>query len=436
MKRIIDKKLEDWKNRKRRKPLILRGARQVGKTYSLKHFGSRQFSDTILIDFEKVPEFASIFDTDLDIRRIIREIEILTRKKLVPGKTLLIFDEIQNAPRAITSLRYFYEETPNLHVIAAGSLLEFAFSKISVPVGRVQFLYMYPMNFYEFLLACNFKELAEIIKEKPQKLSPVIHNKLLTELKNYFFTGGMPESVKAYIETDDFLETSEVHAEIINSYKLDFPKYTPRIDINCLEDTLNMVSKSVGQQIKYSRLSSYFSVPTIKKALFLLEKSRLVKISYSVNPPGLPFNFSAKKNIFKAVFLDIGLMQHVNGLDFKAEFMKTELLNIYNGALAEQFVGQELFMAQNDELFYWSRQAKSSNAEVDFLAGYNNTIFGIEVKSGASGSLKSLHLLLKENPHIKEGIVFSAREYGVMPDQRLCFIPIYYAGSVFISVES
>ncbi|MEN8116098.1 MAG: AAA family ATPase [Bacteroidota bacterium] len=431
MKRVIDKQLVNWKNKKRRKPLILRGARQVGKTYSLKHFGSGQFHDTILIDFEKIPEYVTIFDTDFDIRRIIREIEILTRKKIIPGKTLLILDEVQLAPRAIMSLRYFYEEVPELHIIAAGSLIEFAFSQISVPVGRVQFMYMYPMNFYEFLLACNFNDLAKIINEKPQKLSPVIHKKLLEELKNYFFTGGMPECVKTYAETGDFIEISEVHSEIVSSYKLDFTKYTPKIDINCLTETLNEVSKSIGQQIKYSRLTSHFSVPTTKKALFLLEKARLVKTTYSVNPPDLPFSFSAKKNIFKAIFLDIGLMQHINGLDFKGEFLKAELLNIYNGALAEQFVGQEMFMAQNDELYYWSRQAKSSNAEVDFLASYHNNILGIEVKSGASGSLKSLHLLLKENPQIKEGIVFSTREYSAIPEQRLRFIPIYYAGANF-----
>jgi predicted AAA+ superfamily ATPase len=429
MKRIIDEQLVNWKNRKRRKPLILRGARQVGKTYSLKHFGNNHFSNTIFIDFEKVSDYVSIFDTDFDIRRIIREIEILTQKKLIPGKTLLIFDGIQLAPRAITSLRYFYEEAPEIHVIAAGSLLEFAFSQISVPVGRVQFMFMYPMNFYEFLLANNFNELAKILNEKPQKLSTIIHNKLLAELRNYFFTGGMPECVKTFVESNNFIETNEVLSEIINSFKLDFAKYTPRIDMNCLTETFNMVSKSIGQQIKYSRLSSHFSVPTIKKALFLLEKARLVKITYSVNPPSLPLNFSTKKNIFKAVFLDIGLMQHINGIDYKEEFMKAELLNIYNGALAEQFVGQELFMAKNDEIFYWSRQAKSSNAEVDFLTQSNNYIYGIEVKSSAPGSLKSLHLLLKENPKIKEGIVFSSREYSVIPEQRLRFIPIYYAGS-------
>ncbi|MCF6332664.1 MAG: AAA family ATPase [Draconibacterium sp.] len=431
MKRIIDDQLVEWKNRNRRKPLILRGARQVGKTYSLKFFGKKHFSETVFIDFEKFPEYTTIFDVDSDIQRIISEIEILTQKKLVVGKTLLVLDEIQLSPRAITSLRYFYEEIPELHVIAAGSLLEFAFSQISVPVGRVQFLFMYPMNFYEFLFARNFTDLAEILKEKPKKLSKVIHEKLKTELKKYFFTGGMPECVKVYTESADFIETSQVQSEIINSYRLDFAKYTPKIEINCLNSTLNAIGKSIGKQIKFSRLTSNFSSPTIKKALFMLEKARLIKVIYSVNPPGLPFKFSIKDSVFKAILLDIGLTQHLNGSDFKREFMKTELLNIYNGAIAEQFVGQELFMAQNDELFYWSRQAKSSNAEVDFLAEKNNNILGVEVKSGASGSLKSLHLLLKENPQIKQGIVFSSREYSEIPEQRLSFVPIYYAGSHF-----
>lgn len=255
MERAIDKQLEEWKHRKRRKPLILSGARQVGKTYSLKYLGETQFSQTVYIDFEKFPEYASIFDVDFDVARLCAEIEILTRKRVVQNEKLLIFDEVQHAPCAIMSLRYFYEEMSELHVIAAGSLIEFAFSKISVPVGRVQFLFMYPMNFNEFLLACNLHELAAIINDEPRRLSSVIHKKLIAELRKYFLTGGMPECVKVYSESGSFFETWEVQSEIINSFRLDFSKYQPKINIECLTLALGAVAKSIGQQTKYSRLT-------------------------------------------------------------------------------------------------------------------------------------------------------------------------------------
>lgn len=429
MERNVDIQLEDWVSRKRRKPLIIRGARQVGKTYSIKYLGQTHFKQTVYIDFEKFPEYATIFDNDFDVKRICSEIEVLTGKRLISNEALLVFDEVQHAPRAIMSLRYFYEEMPDLHVIAAGSLLEFVFNQISVPVGRVQFLFMYPMNFYEFLVACDLPELAAIIIEKPKNLSSVIHNRLMSELKKYFFTGGMPECVKVYSESSSFLETRQVQSEIINSYRLDFSKYIPKINIECLTVTLNAITKTIGQQTKYSKLTSNYSIPTIKKALFMLEKARLIKIVYSVNPPSLPFNYSTKINVFKPIFLDVGLMQFVSGVNIKEELLKTDLLNIYRGVIAEQFVGQELLISQNDELYYWSRQAKSSSAEVDYIAHNENRIYAFEVKSGASGSLKSLHLLLQKNVQINEGIVFSSREYDVFPEQRIRFVPIYYAGS-------
>jgi predicted AAA+ superfamily ATPase len=241
----------------------------------------------------------------------------------------------------------------------------------------------------------------------------------------------MPECVKVYSESSSFIETWQIQSEIINSYRLDFTKYIPKINIECLSATFNAVTKTIGQQTKYSKLTSNYSIPTIKKALFMLEKARLIKIVYSVNPPSLPFNFSSKINVFKPLFLDVGLMQFVSGVNIKDELYKADLLNMYRGVIAEQFVGQELLISQSDELYYWSRQAKSSSAEVDYLIHNDNRIYAIEVKSGASGSLKSLHLLLQNNLKINDGIVFSSREYDVLIEQRIRFVPIYYAGSGF-----
>jgi len=429
MKRDIDKQLLEWSRNNRRKPLIIRGARQVGKTYSLKHFGKTYFEEIIYLDFEKYPDYAAIFEGDLDINRICSEIEMLTGQRIIPHRTILLFDEVQNASRALMSLRYFYEDKPDLHVIAAGSLLEFVFSEISVPVGRVQFLYMYPMSFHEFLLARGLDELSEIIQGEPRKLSSVIHNKLITELRSFFFVGGMPECVKAFTESHSMVESWHVQSEIIKSYRLDFSKYVPRINIDCLTEVYKSLSQGIGRQTKYTRLSSNFTIPTIKKAVYMLEKARLVKNVFSVNPPRLPFEYSAKQTVFKPVFLDVGLLQYVSGVDPGEEILKENLLSIYNGAVAEQYVGQELLITQEDDLYYWSRQAKSSSAEVDFIARRNNEVLAIEVKSGVSGTLRSLHYLLNSDEHIDEGIVFSSREFDTLPDQKIRFVPIYYAGS-------
>ncbi|MCK5608725.1 AAA family ATPase, partial [Candidatus Pacearchaeota archaeon] len=223
MKRNIDSELLKWKKKSRRKPLILRGARQVGKTYSVKRF-SASFDSLACVDLEKTPELHKVFSGDLSPSRLIADLEVMLRTKIIPGKTLLFIDEIQSCPRAITALRYFYEEVPELHVIAAGSLLEFALKDISFPVGRIQFLHLRPLCFAEYLSAIGNEIAAEYVRARPRLLSPIIHSTLSDELRRYFFIGGMPESVKAYIDTGSLQESFEVQAEIIETYRLDFGK--------------------------------------------------------------------------------------------------------------------------------------------------------------------------------------------------------------------
>jgi hypothetical protein len=428
MKRFITDKLIAWKNEKKRKPLIIRGARQVGKSFTVSDFGKTHFDNRIVtINFEKHPDWHGIFDLNLDVKRIISELEIVTNSSIEPGRSLLFLDEIQSCPKALSSLRYFYEELPGLHVIAAGSLLDFELRNIQMPVGRIRFLDMYPMNFAEFLIACGKEKLAEIVIAAPKLLSDTIHRTLLAEVRNYFLAGGMPESIAAFSESGRFGSSLDIQLDLVNTFREDFSKYAPMADKRCLNSVLSSLAKNVGQQIKYTHLSESFSVPTIRKAFELLRNARIVSKISSASPAGLPLGSSASEKKFKAVMLDIGIMQQLCGLTTNNDFFTSDLLDIYKGSLAEQFVGQELISAGNDPLYYWSRDAKSSTAEVDYLFARNETICPVEVKSGSAGKLRSLHLLLNTYRNCPSGYIFSEAPYGEIKDQKLIFLPLYYA---------
>ena len=430
MWRDIEKKLKEWKDSSHRKPLIVRGARQVGKTYSVEHFGKDSFESVATVDLERNRNLHRVFADDLDPKRILSELEILLNVKLRPGKSLLFLDEIQSCPRAIMALRYLYEERPELHVIAAGSLLEFAMSEISFPVGRIRFLDMFPMNFIEYLYAIGRDHAAELVASAPHTLPESTHRLLLKELKDYCFVGGMPESVKAYKQTGSLQETFAVHRDLVESFRHDFSKYSPRVNSQCLDGVLTGVARNIGNQIVYSRLTEGFSHHTIKRAFDTLCLARLVTKVPSCSPSGLPLSATASPKKFKAILVDVGLWQHICGVAIDIEYAKTDLLGIYRGAMAEQFVGQEMFDSQDSHLYYWAREARSSSAEVDYLCSMGDAVVPVEVKSGAAGRLRSLHLLLESYPRISRGIVLSTRPYAELPDQRLVFVPIYYAYSV------
>ena len=427
MERFITNRLVAWKKNPSRKPLILRGARQVGKTWSIIDFGKKYFKGHIhIIDFEKNPDLNVIFESNLDAERIISEIELFLGLRIQFGKDLLFFDEIQNCPKAIMSLRYFYEQIPQMHIIAAGSLLDFAMKDISVPVGRIQFIDMHPLSFVEYLKANNKDKMAEILLDKPIKTTDSVHTMLLNELKNYFFVGGMPECVKIFSETKRLIDVLEIQKQLIDTYRQDFSKYAPYADKRCINSVLTSVAKSVGNQIIYTKLSDGFTSSTNKKAFDLLCLARLVHPIYVSSPAGLPLGASVSSKRFKALFLDIGLMSNICGINFTEIKSKNNLLSLFKGAMAEQFVGQELLAAGN-ELNYWSREAKSSTAEVDFLISRDSNIFPIEVKSGVAGRLKSLHLLLEKFSNVENGYVLSEINYSELPEQKLKFIPLYFA---------
>jgi len=431
MKRIITEELIVWKNSQFRKPLILRGARQVGKSYSVVDFGKTNFKGkTHIVNLEQNPDWHKIFDKNIDVQRIKSELEILLNERISIDDDLLFIDEIQECPKAILALRYFYEQMPALHIIAAGSLLEFALSDISFPVGRVQLLSMHPMNFYEFLLAVNKNIAAYEITKKPTQLPESVHNLLMNELRNYFFVGGMPQCVLTYSQTGSITEVGKLQSDLLNTFRQDFAKYAEHSDKRCLNSVLNNILQKIGQQIKYTTLDDSFTSPTIKKAFNLLETARLFKKVHATSAAGIPLLASASEKIFKAIFLDVGLLARISGIPISSEYNKNTLLAMFKGALAEQFIGQEIIAAGNENLFYWSRQAKSSNAEVDYLIEKQDKIIPIEVKSGAAGSLKSLHLLLQTYSNIDKAYIFSDAQFGELPEHKLVFLPLYFAGNI------
>ncbi len=428
MKRLITQQLLDWKIKKRRKPLLVRGARQVGKTWAILDFGSNHMEGKVLlIDLEKRPSWRRVFDGDLDPRRLLSELEILLETRITPGRDLLFLDEIQACPRALTALRYFYEELPELHVAAAGSLLDFSLGEASLPVGRIQFLEVHPMCFVEYLWACGREMAAETVLKKPTKLPANIHHDLLEEARRYFFIGGMPESVKSYTETGSLKECFEIQFELIHALRQDFSKYAGHSDKRCLNAVLSSTACNIGRQIKYSGLSEDFTPPTNRKAFYLLNQARILRKVRAASAKGLPLEASSSERIFKALLVDIGLMQHLCGLPANREYAKGDLLDIHEGAMAEQFVGQELLAGGQSDLFYWSRRARSSSAEVDYLISSSSGVLPIEVKSGPSGRLRSLHMLLQTYPDCSHGIVLSCGEYAELPERRILFLPLYYA---------
>ena len=393
------------------------------------NFLAKKFENLAKIDLEERKDMHVHFSGNLDPKGILEVLEITTGK-IVPGKTLLFLDEIQACPRAIMALRYFYEKMPELHVVAAGSLLEFAFDEISFPVGRVQYLNLRPMTFYEYLLALGKQPMAELVLKPQDAVSDASQEMVLGELKKYFLVGGMPECVKVYRDSGSLLDAFAVQSEILDSFRDDFSKYKPHTDTTCLDAVFGNGARAVGDQIKYTRLNDGHTGPTNRKAFELLCKARIFHKVSACNPSGLPLAASANAKKIKACFLDIGLMQRLCEVDIEVALIQENLLAIYGGRLAEQFVAQEMLAWQEGGLFYWARDAKSSSAEVDYLTVRKGSIYPVEVKSGVGGRLKSLHLMLKAYPNCPQGLVLYSGPFRELAEQKLTFLPLYCAATI------
>ena len=426
MLRNISEKLQNWALSKNRKPLIISGARQIGKSWIVRELGNTHYKKKFLeINFEKTPQINQIFEVNLEPKRIIRELEIQYRIEIAED-TLIFFDEIQNCPKAIMALRYFYEEMPHLAIIAAGSLLEFQLKNIPFPVGRVEHLTMQPMSFNEFLLANGHKSLVNLLEEPIQTLAQSIEDVLYTELLNYYWVGGMPECVQHFAENKNYMAVRKIQQDLIYAYTQDFAKYSPLVNKDCLLDILNNVATSIGNQTIYTKLSDRFSSPTVKTGVEVLKMAKILWQSDNVSIANLPFTTSGKQ--FKLFFLDIGLLLCMANVSYQNLTQEKNLSATFTGAWAEQFVAQSLLCNQAGGLHYWARTEKNSNAETDFVTDQEGEIIPIEVKYGASGRLRSLHQLMLENPHINKAVIYSKAKLGVI--NHLHFVPIYYAGKL------
>jgi len=404
MKRDIEIELIKWKDEKRRYPLLVRGARQVGKSYIIKKFGNEHFNNIVEVNFEQYPDYKTCFDI-LNPVKIIESISILSNSDITPGKTLLFLDEIQECPKAIVSLRYFYEQYSDLHVIAAGSLLEFALSHedFKMPVGRIQYIFLKPLSFLEFLDALGEEKIRNTIENLSiSKLpSKAVHDHIISFIKLYSIIGGMPAVVDEYLNSKDIKRCINVQTIIIQTYRDDFGKYASKVKYKYLQKMFYGIPKLVGKKFKYSNIDRDMQSRDLKEALILLEKAGIVFRVKHTSGAGLPLEAMAKDNVFKTVFLDIGLMQNICGLSADILLKPGEdFIKINEGALAEQFVGQELLCYQDfyiqPSLYYWIRQSRNSSAEVDYLIQCYSKAVPIEVKSGKSGTLRSMHLYLKE----------------------------------------
>lgn len=407
MERFIEKDLQEWKESTDRCPLIIRGARQVGKSYTVETFGQTCFENTIVVNFEEKPYLAASFES-LEIPVILQKLSSLTGMEIFPGKTLLFFDEIQNCLPALKSLRYFKEKLPSLHVIAAGSFLEFVLEDnpdISFPVGRVQFLNMFPLSFMEFLHAMNQQGLCKIINSSSltDSLAETLHHHLLRFVRDFFYVGGLPAAVKKFSQSQSYLDVQRVQASILDFYRLDLAKYSKKNQFKNLEYLFKRVPELTGQHFKYNKIDPNSSNPSreYKTALHKLQLARVIHIVHATSANGLPLKSEVNEKKFKLFFFDIGLLQ--NALEIDAKEMTTlELTDLYRGILAEQFVGQELLVYGDPyldrQLYYWERQKAGSTAEIDFVSNLSGQIVPIEVKAGATGKLKSLRQFLTTKP--------------------------------------
>jgi predicted AAA+ superfamily ATPase len=425
MDRHLDNELLKWKSRPICFPLILRGARQVGKTYLIEHFGKTHFTSFVSVNFEAQSEVIACFES-LNPEEIITRLQKILKVKIIPGETLLFLDEIQSCPKALAALRYFKEKMGNLHLIAAGSLLEFALieGKFSFPVGRVQFLYLHPLSFQEYLLARDQEPLRCTLKNPPKEEE---HNALNRLVKEYLLVGGMPAAVSTFKSTLSLDDTAMIHEILLSTYAADFSKYATPAGQKYLKILFGGVFPTIAKQFKYSKIDPDIRSRDLKEALNHLEWAGLFKPVQNTSASGIPLSVQVKNKRFKLLFLDIGLAQHALKID-PEEVYKHEIIQINKGAMAEQFVGQELIAYERSEklasLFYWEKEGVGNSAEVDYVITWKNIIIPVEVKGGPTGRLKSLHQFMKEKKS-RLGICISEAPLSYDNDHKILSLPFY-----------
>lgn len=398
-RKILDY-LKVWQDKETRKPLVLRGARQVGKTSAVLKFGQDNFENIINLNLEKAEDLA-LFRENLSLSDFEKIIQIKYKQKIIPGKTLIFIDEIQNSPALINLLRFFYEEKPNLHVIGAGSLLEAKIKTagLSLPVGRIEYAYLYPMDFFEYLEAKQEKELLVLLKNMTldEDLPHALHEEALKNFYEYAMIGGMPEIVKIYLKDKDFQELPNIYSSLLTAYQEDIYKYSSKANAKYLTYVLEQVPFFAGTTISYEKFGgANFKSREMSLAFDLLEKVMLIYQTQATKSIDLPL-IAQRKRPKKLLFLDTGLVNYQSGI--QEEFLNLKDLNaFYRGRIAEQIVGQNVlaqFTQTPAKFFYWASEKPLGTAEVDFCLNHNGHIYGIEVKSGSSNKMRSLFKFAK-----------------------------------------
>jgi len=418
--RAINKFFLEWKDRKNRKPLVVRGARQVGKTSAVNLFVQDSFQTYIYINLEQEDNLA-LFSRMSPVRELVQAIQLKFNKKIIPGTTLIFIDEVQNSSIAMNQLRYFYEEMPDLHVVAAGSLLEVKMKSegFSFPVGRVEYCYMYPVTFAEYLSALNETETLHYINslKSEKKIPAEIHDMLMKKFHEYLLVGGMPEAIARYAETKSLIDVDPVYESILTGFKDDVLKYASIAKSKYIQYLVEHASKYIGLPVKYENFGgSGFRSREMSAAFDVLEKAMVISRVYAAASQQLPIVPNVKK-MPKLLYLDTGLVNYQVGL--RTEIMNMRDINaLYHGQISEQIVGQSLLsqsISKKVALTYWYREKKGSISEIDFLISSHDRLIPIEVKSGKAGTLKSLHTFIDESRN-----TFAVRIYsGIMGIEKI-----------------
>lgn len=400
--REIDQVLLDWKNQTDRKPLLLRGARQVGKSTAVQHL-AKEFDHFVEVDFEQQIEIHAFFKGNLDPKTLCDNLSLYFNTPIIAGKTLLFFDEIQSCLPAITSLRYFYEKMPALHLISAGSLLEFALSELpSFGVGRVRSVFVYPFSFDEFLLSQGEHQLVRLKKaaNPSQPMLEPFHQKLIDYFKKFLIIGGMPEAIARYANGGTLLEVQAILDDLLVSITSDFSKYKKRVPSLRISEVFESIINQMGGKFIYSKAATQASQLQIKEAVRLLIMAGLVIPVTHTSANGLPLGAEADTKKIKLILLDTGLMQRFLGLNTGAILAQNDFEAINKGAIAEMFVGLEWLKYGNpfhlENLYYWHRENANGNAEVDYIVQLQENLIPIEVKASNKGAMQSMYQFLKE----------------------------------------
>lgn len=393
MERNAYNELMSWKKSIHRKPLMMQGARQVGKTYLVNQFSKTEYSNQVYLNFEQYPDLRELFAGDLNPQNLIEKISLYIGQKVTADDTLIFFDEIQVVPEAITSLKYFNEQAPEFHIIAAGSLLGVSLGKkSSFPVGNVNFFTLYPMSFSEYLKATGEGLLLDHLlnMDLAKAIPDIFHERLIQHLKMYLYLGGMPEVVQDYIDNQDIAAVRNIQNDILNAYQRDFSKYTDKHQAIKTSEFWNSIPRQLSREnkkFKFSSVRKNARASTYEQTTEWLKNSGLINMAYHINTPKLPLSCYADFLKFKIYLHDTGLLGAMLNLTSDLLIKPAKIFTEYNGAYIENFVSQELTACGHEKLFYWTSR---SDAEVDFILQYQNQIYPIEVKSGMSRNLKSL----------------------------------------------